>query len=362
MRPIIPQDNIEALRTSEASFRTIFEGAPMGIALVDKDARILESNLSFQELLGYRQEELLNQVFTSFIRPEDVSRCRNLFRELVNGKMASCQVEMPYMHKDGRVHFGRLSAYLFRGARVEDEFVICMIQDITGQKQAEKDIRTYQEQLRFVASEFSLTEERERRRLATDLHDHVGQTLALAQIKLGAIREAAASTHLAEPLEDIRQFIEQTIKYTRSLTFELSPPLLYDLGFEAAIEWLAELIQEKHGINIQVQADRSCNANALDDEFLVLLFQTVRELLVNVAEHANPMHIQVFIAREDSILQVKVEDDGKRIGTSPDFPLDVPLAFKFFSIRERLKYLGGSLNVESEPGWGNRVTLRVPLK
>jgi signal transduction histidine kinase len=80
----------------------------------------------------------------------------------------------------------------------------------------------------------SLTEEQERRRLATDLHDHVGQILALAQIKLGAIRESAASTHLVEPMDEVRRLLEQTIQYTRSLSFELSPPILYDLGFEAA--------------------------------------------------------------------------------------------------------------------------------
>ncbi len=360
MRPRIQQDYIEALRASEARFRTIFEDAFLGVALVDNDARIVGSNLGFQELLGYRQEELLSQVFTTFTRPEDVSRCQNLFRELVDGQRASFQVEIPYMHRDGRVLSVRLSVSPFPDARVEDQFAICMLEDITGQKQAEKDIRTCQEQLRLVASGLSLSEERERRRLATDLHDHVGQTLALAQIKLGAIREAAASTQLAEPVDDIRRLIKQTIQYTRSLTFELSPPILYDLGFEAAVEWLGELIQEQHGITIKVQADSS--SEPLNDEFSVLLFQTVRELLVNIVKHANPRHIKVFIAREESILQVRVEDDGIGIGTSHDFPLDGPFAFGFFSIREHLKYIGGSLNVESEPGWGTRVTLRVPVK
>jgi signal transduction histidine kinase len=94
----------------------------------------------------------------------------------------------------------------------------------------------------------------------------------------------------------------------------------------------------------------------------VLLFQTVRELLLNVIKHANARHIKVMLARENSTLQVKMEDDGLGQGVSSDFPVDGPFGFGFFSIRERLRYLGGHLNVESEPGWGTRVTLGVPLK
>jgi PAS domain S-box-containing protein len=355
----IAQDYIEALRESEARFRTIFEGATMGIALVDKDGCIVESNPALQEMLGYSQAELLNRVFTVFTLPEEASRCKALFRELVQGKQEPYQAEKKYLRKDGQTAWARLTVSPFRGTPEEDQFAICMLEDITDQKQAEKEIRTYQEQLRSVASELSLTEERERRRLATDLHDHVGQILALAQIKLGAIRESASSTQLAEPMDEIRRLIEQTIQYTRSLTFELSPPILYDLGFEAAVEWLAELIQEQHGIAIKVQADRS--PKMMNDEIRVLLFQTVRELLINVARHAQAKNIRVFIGRQDTNLQVKIEDDGLGLGLSPTTG-DGPWGFGFFSIGERLKYLGGHLEVTSEPGWGTRVTLQVPLK
>ncbi len=356
---VVAQDYMEAVRDSEARFRTIFEGASIGIAVVDKEGRVVEANPALQQMLGCSLEELVNQMFTVFLLPDDASRCKALFRELLQGKRESYQGEKKYLRKDGRTAWGRLNVSLIRAARVEDHQAICMIEDISEQKQAEKEIRTYQQQLRSVASELSLTEERERRRLATDLHDHVGQILALAQIKLGAIRESASSTHLVEPMDEVRRLIEQTIQYTRSLTFELSPPILYDLGFEAAVEWLAELVQEQHGITVKVQTDRS--PKPMNDEIRVLLFQTVRELLVNVVKHANAKHIRVFIAREAATLQVKIEDDGLGMGISAD-ATDGPSGFGFFSIGERLKYLGGHLEVVSEPGWGTRVTLQVPLK
>jgi PAS domain S-box-containing protein len=356
---IVAQDYIEALRDSEARFRTIFEATTMGIALVDKNGRIVECNPALQQMLGYSLTELVNQMFTVFVLPEDTDRCKALFRELVHGRQESYQTEKKYVRKDGHKAWGRLKVSLIRGATVEEYFAICMVEDITEQKQAEKEIRTYQEQLRSVASELSLTEERERRRLATDLHDHVGQILALAQIKLGAIRQSASSTQLVEPMDEVRRLVEQTIQYTRSLTFELSPPILYDLGFEAAVEWLAELIHEQKGLTVTVQADRS--AKPMNDEIRVILFQTVRELLANVVKQASAKHIRIFIAREDTALQIKIEDDGLGMGISADAATG-PYGFGFFSIGERLKYLGGHLEVVSEPGWGTRVILQVPLK
>jgi len=357
---IVAQDYIEALRASEVRFRTVFEGATLGIALVDKEGRIVESNPALQRMLGCTQAELLGQAFTVFTLTEDVSRCKAVFGELVEGKQESYQGEKKYVRKDGRTAWGRLTVSPFQGGKDDEQFAVCLLEDITHQKQAEKDIRTYQEQLRSVASELSLTEERERRRLATDLHDQVGQILALAQIKLGAIRESTTATQLAEPMDEIRRLIDQTIQYTRSLTFELSPPILYDLGFDAAVEWLAELIQGQQGVVIKVQTDRS--AKPMSDEIRLLLFQTMRELLTNVVKHASAKNIKVFITREDTTLQVKVEDDGLGLGVSPDFSLEGPGGFGIFSIQERLKYLGGHLEAVSEPGWGTRVTLRVPLK
>jgi PAS domain S-box-containing protein len=356
---VVTQDYIEVLKDSEARFRAIFDATTMGIALVDQEGRIVEGNPALQRLLGYSLTELINRPFHAFFLPDDADRSRDLWRKLLQGPEDSYQVEQKYIRKDGSAAWGRLNFSLLRGATAEDHLVICIIEDIAERKQAEKEIRTYQEQLRSVASELSLTEERERRRLATELHDHVGQILALAQIKLGAIRESASSTQLVEPMDEVRRLIEQTIQYTRSLTFELSPPILYDLGFDAAVEWLAELIKEQQGIMVQVQADRS--SKPMNDEIRVILFQTVRELLHNIVKHANAKNIRIFITREEAILRVKIEDDGLGMGMSAGASQG-PSGFGLFSIGERLKYLGGHLEAVSEPGWGTRVTLQVPLQ
>ncbi len=352
------QDYMEEIRESETRFRAIFEGATIGMALVDRDGRIIESNPALQTLLGLTEEELRCRKFTSFSQSEDEERCLALFQELVKGRRDSIQLETQYLRKGDQVAWGNVTVAPFRGQEGEHQFAIGMVEDITLRKQAEAEIRTYQQQLRSMASELSLTEERERRRLATELHDHVGQILALAQIKLGAVRESA-SNGMIGPMDEIRRLIEQTIQYTRSLTFELSPPILYDLGFDAAVEWLAEMMQDQHGLNIEVQTDK--RPKLLDDEIKVLLFQAVRELLVNVIKHAQASRVRIAIGREGPRLRIKVDDNGVGLPVSLDAPLP-GRGFGLFSIRERLKYLGGHLEVESEPGQGTRVTLKVPLK
>ena len=357
---IVVQDYIEALREGEERFRTIFEDAPLGIALVDRDGRIVESNPALQKMLGFTQEKLRDRLFTDFIRAEDAGRCKALFNELVEGKRESYEVEKSYTRKDGREAWGRLSVSPFQGLKERNQFAVAMMADITQEKEAEGEIRVYQDKLRAIASELALAEERERRRLATELHDHVGQILALAQIKLGALRELASSTNLAGAMDEVRLLVEQTIRYTRSLTFELSPPILYDLGFEAAIEWLAELIQEQHGIGIEVRADRG--PKPMEDELRILLFHGVRQLLLNVVKQAKTSRVGIGIQREGATIQVRVEGDGVSLGVLDEASLNSVNGLGLFSIRERLRCLGGDLTVDSQPGAGAGVTLVVPLK
>jgi len=227
-------------------------------------------------------------------------------------------------------------------------------------KRADERIYTYQEQLRSLTSEMSLAEERERRRIATDLHDHIGQTLALTKIKLGSLREMASCTELAMPVNQICEMIDQAIQSTRTLTFELSPPVLYELGFDAAMEWLAEQIQDQHHIEVDLEDDRQ--SKPMSDEIRISLFKAVRELLINIIKHAKAHKAKVSTRREDNTIRITVEDDGAGFSLPEDKILGKIDGYGLFSIRERLKHLGGSFEIESKLGCGTRITLAAPLE
>ena len=214
--------------------------------------------------------------------------------------------------------------------------------------------------LRSLASELSLAEERERRRIATELHDRVGQTLAISKIKLGILKNTAATIELTAPIEEIRQLIEQAIRDTRSLIFEISSPILYELGFEAALEWLTEQLQKQHGIAAHYVDDG--RSKPLDHDIRIMLFQVANELLTNVAKHAKARSVTVATAREENAIRLTIEDDGVGFDTATlGLKWGRTDGFGLFSIRERLKYVNGSIEFESQPGKGTCVVVKGPL-
>jgi signal transduction histidine kinase len=146
------------------------------------------------------------------------------------------------------------------------------------------------------------------------------------------------------------------------LTFDLSFPILYELGFEAAVAaWLVDQIQEKHGITTEFEEDKQ--PKPLDDDVRVLLFRDVRELLINVVKHANAKKVKVSIRKVGSEMYVSVEDDGRGFDTKKVAATAAKKGgFGLFSIRERLEQLGGHLEIESAPGCGTKATLIAPLK
>jgi signal transduction histidine kinase len=146
------------------------------------------------------------------------------------------------------------------------------------------------------------------------------------------------------------------------LTFDLSYPILYELGFEAAVaEWLTDQVQEKHRIKTEFEDDG--HQKPLDEDIRMLLFRNVRELLVNVIKHAQANKVRVSIRRVNEYINVSVEDDG--VGFDPVEVTSTAAQkakFGLFSIRERLEQLGGLIEIESEPGRGSKITMIAPLK
>jgi PAS domain S-box-containing protein len=351
----------KALLESESRFRTIIREAALGIALIDQQGRLIEGNPALLAMLGYAPEELRGMEFTRINPSENGESSWKDFQQLLTGKQDVCRMETSYIRKDGWTGWGRQSISLVREAGGKPKFAIALFEDITERRESEEKIRTYQEQLQSLASELSLTEERERRRLATVLHDHIALLLMVAKGKFEKMQESALYRSLANPMEEIRRLIEESIRNTRSLVFELSPSILYELGFEPAIEWLTEHMQQQYGLAVEVENDNL--PKPLDNEVRVLLFRAVRELLFNVLKHAQANSAKVCMHRNGDLLKVIVEDNG--VGFAPDklaASTGKIEGFGLFSIRERSNYFGGTMEIESTPGKLTRVILTTALQ
>ena len=225
-----------------------------------------------------------------------------------------------------------------------------------------KKLDTDVAQLRSLASQLSLTEERERHRLAVQLHDHIGQSLIISKAKLDEHRGPETSGELTDVLEEVCERLDQVIQDTRTLTFDLSSPILYMMGFEAATDqWLADEIKKKHSIETKFEDDGQ--DKPLDDDIRTVLFRNVRELLINVVKHAKAKEVKVSVRKLDADIEVCIEDNG--VGFDPvEIRSKVAENGKFglFSIRERLEQLGGHVEIDSKAGQGSRIIMTAPLK
>ncbi|MHC4644992.1 MAG: PAS domain S-box protein [Planctomycetota bacterium] len=348
----------KALRQAEERFRTIFENTVIGLYRTTPQGRILMANPAMVKMLGYASFEELTRRNLE-IEGFDAQHPRSTFRTRLEKEGRIIGLESAWIKRDGKKLFVCESAVAIKDKDGNTLYYEGTVEDITERKNAEEQLLIYQEQLRSLASELSLAEERLRRRLATDVHDHIGQNLAISKIKLESLRQSVSSTELAASLGEISQMLAQTIESTRSLTFELSPPVLYELGFEAAVEWLVRQARDAHGLAAEFRTDG--RQKILDDDVRVLLFQAVRELLVNVAKHARAQKVVVATRKLADEIQVCIEDDGVGFDTSRLAPRKYkPAGFGLFSIRERLGHIGGRLEVESRPNHGTRVTLVAP--
>jgi two-component system, NarL family, sensor kinase len=227
-------------------------------------------------------------------------------------------------------------------------------------EQARRQLVEYQEHLRSLATQLALGEQQERRRIAELLHDRVGQSLALLCLKLAQARALAGDDGLTELLDEAQEIGARLSADTRTLTFELFPPILYELGFCHAVDWLAEQFHEQYGLVVELHLEGDFDPQS--DQLRTTLFQAVRELLTNVAKHAQAQRVRIELtARRDRLL-VAVEDDGSGIEPDRAAARMSPHGggFGLFNLRERLSYLGGNMTVETASGGGTRVVLEAP--
>lgn len=343
-----------ALRESEERYRALYRGLPLPtytwkhehgrFVFIDcNDAAAAQSPaLSTQQFLGRTDIELYPD------QPLVTAPLHHCFKH-----RTSLQRELSYRS----LATGEARTISCTYGFVPPDLIVVHSEDVTERRQAEAQLRGYEAQLRSLASEVSLAEERERRRIASDLHDHVCQTLAIAKIKLGVMQSTIADGSLIEQCDAIRLFLDQTIHAARTLTFDLSPPVLYELGIAAALEWLAEQLQQQ-GVNVVFEG--APPQQHVKTDIAIVLFRAVRELLMNAVKHARARTVTIQLDERPGALDVCVRDDGT--GFDPDTPRPggARSGYGLFSIRERIRHLGGSLHIVSGAG-GTIVRIAAPL-
>ncbi len=330
------------------------------VLITDFKGNIEYANPSFTQLTGYTLKEVIGEnpriLKSSKTPPEEYKR---LWENITSGK--EWQREICNKKKNGELYWETVSISPVKNVEGVITHFIKIAENITERKRSEKQLLNYQSQLKRLASMLSLTEERERRHISEDLHDRIGQTLAFIKMKLEELRESGVTTNVIFALRKIQYHLDTTIRETRSLIAEISPPVLYELGFELAVKRLIEEFREKHNIVFNFVNDKL--NKPVNKDMGSILFKSVRELLFNVTKHAKAHRVKVSILRKGDNIRIDVEDDGVGFDYSKDYFLEnKDSGFGLFNIRERLEYMGGCLEVRSKPDHGTRITLVTPLE
>jgi PAS domain S-box-containing protein len=353
----------EGLKKSEEKYYKLVENANDAIVSVNSAGIIIGFNKKAEDMFGYSREEVLGKSSYALIShrneefyKEALEHFAKTGTSLVKGNTI---LEGKGIKKGGE---GFHVEYSYYTIKVNGEYLsTAIIRDITERKIAEQKFIGYQQKLKALTSQLTLTEERERKHFAQYLHNEIGQNLFAFQMQLEQLKGSLLSAENIKTVANIIIHLKQVINHSRFLTYELSPPILNELGLEKALEWLVEETSKQYSINVTLLDDKK--DKSLDDDMKIFLYQTVRELLNNVVKHAQAEKAIVSIKKNNSSMEVCVEDNG--VGFDPSH-LDVfdirEDKFGLFHIKERIEQFGGKTTIESQPNRGTKITLTAPLK
>jgi len=354
---------IFTLKGAEQPYRVMVETMSEGAVTLVPDGMILYCNQRFADMVKTPLESIVGDSIYRLIPPKE----KELFKEFVEqGSRSMSREQIHFQAADGASISALISMSDLRDAIPGS--ICLLVADITelqktqqALQKSHKELKEAIEKQRLLAAELLMTEVRERRRIAADLHDNICQSLAVAKIKLYDLQARVTEIDLEKPLIEIKEIIGDAIHHTRSLLQEISPFTLHEVGLSAAIDALSEQINAKYGLAVILESPQSIGK--IDEEVQILLYQAARELLLNIIKHAKVSTASVSIQEIGNNIRIQVKDDGVGFDVSgAQTMFNRRGGFGLFNIRERLKLWDGHMEIKSGHGMGTCITISVPHK
>ncbi|MGI5819739.1 MAG: PAS domain S-box protein [Armatimonadota bacterium] len=347
------------LRESEEKYRELVENAHTIIIRWDTDGTIRFMNEYGLEFFGYSEEEMVGRHVGIILPSRDThgEDLTGLVEAIVARPEDYWVHENENIARDGTRHWVSWSNRILRDEDGETTGIMAIGVDRTAQKRAEELLEASREDLRDLTAELAMAEQRERREVATVLHDSIGQLLAFAKMKLSTMREQDGVKR--SDLRDTLRYVSEAIGETRSLTNQLSPPVLQQLGLAAAVEWLVDEMSDRHGTPMVFEPH--VEFEELDQEIAITAFQATRELITNAIKHSQAGQVTVRLWLKESHVSIEVADDGNGFDPATLTRRDRGKGgFGLLNVRERISYLGGTVKIDTAPGNGTSVKLICP--
>jgi PAS domain S-box-containing protein len=351
-----------SLRQSHDFLNNLTNSMGDAVYSVRMPERVIESINDSFNIFGYDPDECVGKT-TEFLYPDrdKFLAFGDIMAEFIaDNDRQILHMEQIFNNKTGKLFPVELTITKYK-VNKEVVSLTAIARDISERKKAEAELTAYQKRLKALTSQLIIAEDKERSRIAAELHDHIGQNLAFSRIQVARAKKYAPEGKAATILDELSQSLIHTIRETKELIFDLSSPLLHEIGLSAAISnWLEDQVGRKN--SIMVNFVHSGKELSLGNDIKSIVFRNVRELLCNVVKHAQATKVNVSLANNEKGLVIIVRDDGIGFdynGTTGLVGIDS--GFGLFSVKQQVEGLGGDLEVVSKPGKGCKAILTVPM-
>ncbi len=347
----------EALREHEKVLRLFVEHSPAAIAMFDKEMRYLVTSRRWLEDYGLGDQHLIGRSHYE-VFPEVPQRWIDIHRRCLAGAIERCE-EDPFPRPDGHTDWVRWEARPWRQANNEIGGIIIFSEVITARKQAEQTIAENAERLARLSRQLLAAQETERRRVAHELHDEIGQLLTVVKLDLQTVLRQPGTTALAPALKEGMESIDRVVAQVRDLSLDLRPSMLDDLGLVPTLRWYVQRQAQRLGAGIEVALSLPPALPRLPGEIETACFRVAQEALTNTTRHAGATRIEVTLAAGERDLELTVHDNGSGFDAGA-VRRRTAGGFGLLGMQERAELTGGQLTIISAPGQGTTVRARFP--
>ncbi|OQY68019.1 MAG: hypothetical protein B6D46_04915 [Polyangiaceae bacterium UTPRO1] len=341
----------------ETWYRTVFDHASVGIARVAPDGRFLEVNDRFCEIVGYARAQLMAGNFQQITHLDDLEADVANVARLLRGEAQSYAMQKRYLRPDGEGVWVALHVAVVRNAAGDPTDFVSVVEDISAIKRSERMLLDYSTRLEELSRRLLSVQEDERRALARELHDEIGQQLAALKLNLEALRRRYSALAGEPRLTDALGILDQTMGRIGNAALDLRPSMLDDLGLAAALRSYARRQEARAGCVIAVVGTVR---GRLPEQVETAAFRIAQEAVRNAIVHAAPTRIEVRLALEIGSLVVTVRDDGRGFDADKEAATPRATGVGMLGMRERAELIGGTLEITSALGKGTIVSARLP--
>jgi two-component system, NarL family, sensor histidine kinase UhpB len=352
------QYSIERKRTEERTkkaqqrFQTIFEKAPLGIALINfRTGKFLDVNPMYASIVGRTIDELIQISQANIIHPEDLEVYLQSMALLDNHKIPSSKITKRILHPNGSIIWIEMSVVPFDTGEDAEVCYLCMIKDISDHRQMIANLHDLTEHLQNIREE-------EQTRIGREIHDVIGGTLTVLKMDLDWLSKKVTANPMHERIKSLYQLTGEAIETARRVSTNLRPNVLDNLGLHGGIEWLIREFEQRMNIECHLTLGVP-NIPELDKNRETAIFRIIQEVFTNITRHAQATIVKMYIEEKDHHILFKIKDNG--IGITEEQLIN-PKSFGIIGMHERAKQMGAQLIIKGSPSNGSVIQLQVPIQ